>query len=134
MSERHPYLRPQRRHWWAHPPYLAYTVRELCGVAAAIYAAILLVGLICLQQGPHAFAAFRGFLASPASLVLHLLLLAAMLWHTRTWFQILPKTLPKLVWRGKLIPQSLLTSVALLVAGACSVLLLVAAVLLGAFA
>jgi fumarate reductase subunit C len=131
MSERRPYLRAQRRHWWAHPPYLAYTLRELCGVAAAIYALILLAGLVCLLRGPDTFEAYRRFLASPVSLLIHLLLLAAMLWHTRTWFEILPKTLPKLVWRGGLVPQALMTAVATAVAGACSVLLLALAVLVG---
>jgi len=132
MSERRPFLRPQQPRWWAHPPYRTYTIRELCGVAFAIYAAILLIGVICLFCGREAFTAYQCFLISPWSLLIHLLLLAAALWHTRTWFQILPKTLPKLVSHGKLVPQSLITSIGLLVAVICSVLLLVIAVLLGA--
>ena len=131
MSARRPYLRAQPRHWWAHSPYRAYTIRELSGVVLGLYALVLLAGLGCLVRGPAAFAAYRGALASPAMLVLHLALLAAALWHTRTWFQILPKTLPKLIWHGKPVPQALLTSVALALAGACSVLLL-AAVVIGA--
>ncbi len=133
MSERRPYVRPQPRTWWAHPPYRAYTIRELCGVALALYAAVLLAGLICLARGPESYGTFRHFLASPWSLLIHLLLLAAALWHMWTWFQILPKTLPKLVWRGKLIPQHLMTSVATALAAGCSVLLVVLVVVIGAW-
>ncbi|MGJ4940394.1 fumarate reductase subunit C [Bradyrhizobium sp. HKCCYLS1011] len=131
MSERRPYLRPQPRDWWAHPPYRAYTIRELCGVALALYAAVLLAGLICLARGPEAYEAFRRFLASPVSLVLHLALLAAALWHMWTWFQILPKTLPKLVWRGKLVRQQLITTVATVLAAGCSAVLVLLIVIIG---
>jgi fumarate reductase subunit C len=133
MSERRPYLRPQPRTWWAHPPYRAYTIRELCGVALAVYGAILLAGLVCLARGPAAFESYRAFLASPLSLALHLLLLAAALWHMVTWFRILPKTMPKLVWHGKLVPQALMTQVATLLAVGCSVALLALVVLVGAW-
>lgn len=131
MSERRSYLRPQPRYWWAHRPYRAYTIRELCGVALALYATILLAGLACLVRGPESFEAYRQFLASPWSALIHLLLLVAALWHAWTWFQILPKTLPKLVWDGRLVPQAVLTRVALLLAVICSVFVLLSAVLLG---
>jgi fumarate reductase subunit C len=133
MSERRPFMRVQPRYWWAHKPYLAYTIRELSGVAVALYGAILLAGLACLWRGPQAYAAYRHILASPVSLLVHLLLLAAVLWHVVTWFRILPKTLPKLVLRGRLVPQQLISMVALLLACVCSAALLVAAVILGAW-
>jgi fumarate reductase subunit C len=131
MSERRPFLRTQPRFWWAHPPYRAYTIRELCGVALAFYATILLVGLICLLRGPQSFEVYRQFLAGPWSLLIHLALLAAALWHMWTWFKILPKTMPKLVWRGKLVSQAMMTRVATLLAVACSVALLLLAVAVG---
>jgi fumarate reductase subunit C len=133
MSESRPYLRAQPRYWWAHSPYRAYTIRELCGVALALYAAVLLAGLVCLLRGPETFEDYRRFLASPWSLLMHLLLLAAALWHMWTWFQILPKTLPKLVWRGKLIRQDVMTRVATLLAVVCSVLLVLLVVVVGAW-
>jgi fumarate reductase subunit C len=133
MSERRPYLRAQPRCWWAQPPYRAYTVRELCGVVLAIYAAILLAGLICLACGPDAYEGYRHFLASPWSLSIHLVLLAAMLWHAWTWFQILPKTMPKLKWHGTLVPQATMTRVATMLAVICSILLLASAAFVGAW-
>ena len=132
MSERRPFHRPQPRFWWAQKPYLAYTLRELSGVAVALYGAILLAGLICLWRGPEAYAVYLRILRSDASLVVHLVLLAGMLWHVLTWFQILPKTMPKLIVRGRQVPPRQVTAIALLVAVACSAALLVVVVAIGA--
>ena len=123
MSERRPFHRPQPRYWWAHRPYLAYTLRELTGVAVALYGAILLAGLVCLWRGPQAFDVYRQVLAGGWSLLAHLVLLAAMLWHVVTWFQILPKTLPKLIVDGKQVPQERITTLVLRAVGFGSVCL-----------
>jgi fumarate reductase subunit C len=131
MSERRPFRRAQPAGWWARPPYLAYTVRELTGVGIALYAAILFAGLVALWRGPEAFAAYAQFLASPASLLLHLLLLLVMLWHVVTWFQILPKTMPKLILHGTPVEQRTITAAALAVGAFCSVLLLIVVVIAG---
>ena len=75
MSRARPYLRPAEPLWWAHPPYLAYTLREATGLAVAGYAVVLLAGLIGLASGESAYAAWLNFLKSPWSLALHLLFL-----------------------------------------------------------
>ncbi len=132
MSERRPFHRPQARRWWAHKPYLSYTVRELSGVAVAVYGAILLAGLICLWRGPEVYEVYRRILTSDAAFVVHLVLLAAVLWHVLTWFQILPKTMPKPILWGQLVPQRQVTAIALVVAVVCSVGLLVVVIAIGA--
>jgi fumarate reductase subunit C len=132
MSERRPFRRAQPRYWWAHKPYLAYTVRELSGVAVALYGAILLAGLVCLWRGPGAYGVYRQILATPWSLLVHLVLLAAVLWHVVTWFQILPKTMPKLILQGRLVPPQRVTVIALSVALVCSTGLLVVFIVIGA--
>jgi fumarate reductase subunit C len=132
MSERCPFHRPQPRYWWAHKPYLAYTLRELTGVAVALYGAILLAGLVCLWRGAEAFDVYRKILASEWSLLVHLVLLAAVLWHVITWFQILPKTMPKLILGGRLVPPRRVTAVALVLAFFCSTGLLVVVIVIGA--
>ena len=132
MSEQRPFIRPQPRHWWAHKPYLSYTLRELSGVAVAVYGAILLTGLICLWLGPDAYAAYRQAIASDWSFLVHLFLLAAVLWHAVTWFQILPKTVPKPIFRGRQLPQRQMTAMALLFAVVCSAALLIVVVVIGA--
>lgn len=131
MSDRRPYLRAQAPRWWAHPPYLGYFMRELTGVGIALYAAILFVGLVCLWRGPDAFAAYQRALASPISLLVHLLLLVVMLYHVVTWFQILPKTMPKLILSGRVVPQARISAVTLAIALGCSLVLLIAVMVVG---
>jgi fumarate reductase subunit C len=131
MSERRPFTRPIRPDWWAHPPYRAYTARELSGVAVAIYGAVLFIGLICLWGGPRSYDAFLWFLRSPVSLLLHLLLLAAVLYHMVTWFQTLPKTMPKLIKNGKQVPPARITSLVLRAVGFSAVCLVLLTIGLG---
>ena len=54
MNERRPYRRPMNPKWWAQPPYRAYTLRELSGVAVALYGVVLFAGLVSLARGPDA--------------------------------------------------------------------------------
>jgi len=132
MSERRPYRRAQPRDWWAHKPYLGYTVRELSGVGVALYGGMLLAGLICLWRGPDVFDAYRRFLASPLSLLIHVVLLAAMLWHVVTWFQTMPKTMPKLIVGGRHIPQKHLTTAGWVLAFICSAAMIATVLAVGA--
>lgn len=126
-----PFLRAQPSDWWAKPPYLAYTVRELTGAAIGIYGAILFCGLLCLWLGEDSFNGYVRVLASPWAIGLHVLLLAAMVWHTITWFQILPKTMPRIVLGGRVVPQRTITLAATAFALCCS-LAFIAGALTGA--
>lgn len=118
------YLRPIDPHWWAKPPYLGYTLREATGVAIAVYALVLLAGVICLAAGEGAYQAWLGFLASPWSLALHAIILAGMLWHVWTWFVIMPKTMPRLIVFGRYVEPRLITAVGIAVATVASLALL----------
>jgi fumarate reductase subunit C len=124
MSEKRPFTRPIASDWWAKPPYRAYTVRELSGLAVAGYGAILFIGLVSLWRGPDSYDAFLRFLKSPFSILLNLALLAGVLYHVVTWFQILPKTMPKLILDGKQVPQERITSLVLRTVGFGGVCLL----------
>jgi len=106
--------------WWAKPPYRAYTTRELSGVAVMAYGGVLFAGLVSLWRGPESFAGFVAFLKSPASLALHALLLVAVIYHVITWFQTLPKTMPKLIMGGEPVPAKRITRIATLFAAATS--------------
>ena len=125
MSERRPYRRPMSPTWWANPPYRAYTLRELTGVAVAIYGLVLFFGLVCLALGPGAYDGYLAFLRSPASLLLHFLLFCAVVYHVVTWFQTLPKTQPKMIVDGKQVPAETITRIATIFAAACSVVLII---------
>ena len=128
MSASRPYRRPMDPKWWWRPgPYRAYTLRELTGVAVALYGAVLFAGLICLASGPMAWDGYLGFLRSPISILLHLCLLAGVVYHVKTWFETLPKTMPKMIVKGKQVPAQEITKKAQIVAGGCSVLLILVA-------
>lgn len=127
MSGPRPYLRPVEASWWTHPPYLAYTLREATGVAVAGYALVLLAGLSSLASGEGAYDTWLNFLKSPWSLALHLLFLIAMIAHVWTWFQIMPKTMPRLVIGGRLLPQNWITAAGLAVATAGFIITLLVA-------
>lgn len=127
MSGSRPYLRPTEASWWAHSPYLTYTLREATGVAVAGYAIVLLAGLISLASGERTYDAWLNFLKSPWSLVLHLLFLIAMIGHVLTWFQIMPKTMPRLAIGGRILPQNWITAAGLAAALAGFVITLVVA-------
>ena len=126
MKGRHPYVRPVARFWWARKPYLAYTLREATGVAVAGDGIVLLAGFVSLARGERAYNEWLEFLRTPSSLALHLVLLAAMIVHTWTWFRIMPKTMPRLVIAGRVVPQRLITNTGLAVAIAGFVLTLLA--------
>jgi fumarate reductase subunit C len=127
MSSARPYVRPAEPLWWAHPPYLAYTLREATGLAVAGYAVVLLAGVISLAIGEGAYQAWLNFLKSPWSLVLHLIFLIGMIAHVWTWFQIMPKTMPRLVIGDRVVPQSRITAAGLAVAIASFIIILLLA-------
>ncbi len=125
MSERRPYRRPMDpRWWWAPGAYRAYTLRELTGVAIAIYGAVLFFGLLSLAGGPERYDGFLQFLKSPVSILLHAALFVAVVYHVKTWFETLPKTQPKMIVDGKQVPAETITKYATMVAGGCSVVLI----------
>ena len=121
---RRPYLRPIDPHWWAKPPYLAYTLREATGIAIAVYALVLLAGVICLAAGENAYDGWLAFLGSRWSLALHAMILIAMVFHVWTWFAIMPKTMPRLVVGGRYVEPRLITAAGIAVATLASLLLL----------
>src|SRR6476659_8756322 len=121
---RPPYLRAIDPHWWAKPPYLAYTLREATGIAIVAYALVLLIGVICLALGENAYRGWLGFLASRWSLALHALILIGMLFHVWTWFAIMPKTMPRLVIGGRYVEPRLITATGIAIASLTSLLLL----------
>ena len=91
------YRRPVSGAWWTRNAfYRWYMFRELSCVFITAYAFILLVGLYRLGQGPEAFLAWQAALASPGSLVFHVVALVLVTYHSWTWFKIMPKTMPRL--------------------------------------
>ena len=119
------YVRPVRWSWWTRNPYyLRYMLREASCVVLTVYALILLTGLYRLQQGKVFFDAWRESLASPLSIAFHALALALVLYHSWTWFRIMPKTLPFVRVGGWRVPDQ-----AIVVSGVLGVVFCSAAIL-----
>lgn len=87
------YVRPTSNDWWLKKPsYTRYILRELSGVVLGGYA-ILLVLLMSNAKDPAKFTEFLGFLKSPVSIVIHLVMLAAALNSAITFFKLSPRVL-----------------------------------------
>jgi fumarate reductase subunit C len=93
------YIRPMQGWWRRDPFFMRYMA----------YAVILMWGAVRLAQGEAAWNAWLQALRSPWSILLHLVLLAAMVVHAQSWFAIMPKTMPMLFLRGHRVGQETIT-------------------------
>ena len=98
---RKPYVRPMTRWWQRDPYFVRYMWREATALAVAAYAVVLTVGVWRLAQGQAAFEGWLQALRSGWSIVFHLVLLAAMVLHAVSWFEIMPKTMPMIFIGGR---------------------------------
>ncbi len=90
------YVRPMPVTWWLNrKTYFLFMVRELTCLFVGGYALFLLV-LLARANDADAFAAM---LNSPLSVVLHLVALLMVLYHSITWINLTPKVM--VVWRGE---------------------------------
>jgi fumarate reductase subunit C len=94
------YVRPVRADWWLQKKsYTLFMLRELTAVFAGGYAIFLIVLIYQATRGDTAFDAFVLGLMSPLSIVLHAVVFLMVLYHTYTWFSLLPKV--AVFWRGE---------------------------------
>ena len=100
------YVRPMQGWWRRDPFFIRYMVREVTAVAVLAYAIILMFGVLRLSQGEAAFNGWLAALRSPGSILLHLVLLVSFAVHAKSWFEIMPKTMPMLFAGGKRVPES----------------------------
>ena len=103
---RSPYVRSMKGWWTTDPFFMRYMAREATAFAVLAYALILMVGVLRLAQGEAAFNGWLAALRSPWSIALHLVLLAAMVVHAHSWFEIMPKTMPMLFAGGKRVGEA----------------------------
>lgn len=123
MGKPKTYIRPMTG-WWKHNPfYRRYMIREFTSVLVTLYALILLFGLYRLAQGQAAFDAWRAALATPGSILLHCIVLAAFFYHAWTWFAVMPKTLPFIRIGARRVPDNAIVAGAGAAAVALSILL-----------
>ena len=109
MTVRKPYVRSMDKWWRRDPFFVRYMMRELTAPFVAIYAVILLVGLMRLAEGEAAFNAWLAALRSPVSILLHWVLFIAITYHAMTLWKVMPKTMPRLSLGGRTLPESTVT-------------------------
>ena len=126
MSNRRPYVRSMDG-WWKRDPYfIRYMAREVTALLVAAYAVVLLAGLVRLSQGEAAFNGWLQYLKTPWMLVFHLIALATFVYHTWSWFKIMPKTMPIMFVGGKRVQPGTITGAGLAAAVvACLAVLLI---------
>lgn len=123
MAQLKTYTRPMAGWWRSNPFYVWYMVREASSLFITIYALVLLDGLWRLSQGQAAFDAWRATLTTPTSIVFHLVAVVLVVYHTWTWFKIMPKTMPFIRIGGKRVGDRAIVTSGVIAAIAASVLL-----------
>jgi fumarate reductase subunit C len=124
-DRRKPFLRPIRGWWKRDPYYIRYLAMEATSILIALYALILLFGLLRLGQGEAAFNGWLESLQKPLSIALHCLLLLVFAYHSYSWFKVMPKTLPAIYWRGAKLPQPVITRIGVAAAVIANLLLII---------
>ena len=105
------YRKPISNMWWIkRKPYILFIIRELTSIFVAGYCVFLLVLIFKLGEGPLAYKNFILTLKSPTSIVLHIISLIFVLYHTITWFNLTPKIL--VLYKGEnRVPQGLIAAI-----------------------
>ena len=86
-----PYVRPVPTTWWLKQRvYFLFILRELTSVSTAVYIILFINLLYQLSRGREAYDAYLRFLAAPGMIVFHIVAFVAALYHTFTWFGLLP--------------------------------------------
>jgi succinate dehydrogenase subunit C len=79
----------QSRTWWLKTAaYRRFTAREITSMFAAIFSGLMIAFLFALGSGRHAYQSFLRFLETPGMLAASAAILAALLYHTATWFRL----------------------------------------------
>jgi fumarate reductase subunit C len=124
MAARRPYVRPMQG-WWKRDPYfLKYMAREATSIFVYLYGLVLVWGLVALSSGEAAFNGWLAALRHPLGILFQVVSLLVFAYHTWSWFEIMPKTMPPLTVAGKRLGASAITATGVGIALLCSLALL----------
>lgn len=105
-TKRKPYVRTMAPNWWQKLGfYRFYMLREGTSVPAVWFSIILIYGVFALKGGPAGWEGFVSFLQNPLVLLINIITLLAALLHTKTWFELAPKTANIVVKDEKMGPE-----------------------------
>jgi len=119
MSAQRPYIRSTDGWWRDNPYYVRYMLREFSSLLVYAYGLVLLVGLVRLSQGEAAYDQWLEALRNPWALAFHGVMLLVLLYHTWSWFEIMPKTLPAIRLGGKRLSDGAINVIGLAAALVC---------------
>ena len=127
VGGRRPYRRSMTGWWRRDPFFVRYMIREATALVVAAYSIVLLAGVLSLAQGEAAWNAWLAAMRSPISIALNLLMLVGMIYHSYSWFEIMPKTMPAMFVGGKRVTAATITMFGLVAAVAAALALFAAA-------
>ena len=118
------YVRPMQGWWRRDPFFMRYMIREVTAFAVLAYAIVLVVGAVRLSQGEVAWNGYLAALRSPGSILFHVLLLVSMVEHARSWFEIMPKTMPMMHVGGERLAGETITRTGWIASAVATVLVI----------
>ena len=107
-SKRKPFNRPVEANWLSRKKfYTLYMLRESSVLFAMLFALELLAGMICAATGndKSCLVSWINFMASWPVKIVNVIGLFAVLYHTYTWFNLMPKA-QRLMVKGEPLPGS----------------------------
>ena len=120
MTKRHTYVRPMQGWWRRDPFFMRYMAREATAIFVYLYGIVLVIGLVALRNGAAAFDAWLAWLRHPLGIAFQLVALAVFAYHTWSWFEIMPKTMPPVIVGGRKLAPGLITTAGLAAAAVAS--------------
>jgi fumarate reductase subunit C len=105
-TDYHPrwYREPVSTWWWLRRrSYVAFILREVSSVFVAWSVLFLLLLIRAVGNGSVSYADFLDWADTPWVVVLNVVTLAFIVYHSVTWFQLTPKAMVVRV-RGRLVP------------------------------
>jgi fumarate reductase subunit C len=100
---RHAYRRRVSTWWWLERwPYFAFVMREMTSVFVAWSVLWLLLLLRAAGEGEVRYRAFFAWSASPLILVLNGVTVVLLVYHTITWFNLVPQVMVVRLRQGRL--------------------------------
>jgi len=112
MSSVKTYVRPMAGWWRRNPFFVRYMIREASAPLFYLYALWLVAGIVALSLGPSIYAAWWTVAQHLLMIVLNLVILVFAVYHTWTWFSVLPKTTPDIdVAPGTLIGAGIVAAI-----------------------
>jgi succinate dehydrogenase subunit C len=96
-------------YWWlGRWPYLKFILRELSSIFVAWTVVLMLLAIAAIAHGPAAYGDFLETFRNPALVVLNVISLGFVLFHTITWFNLSPHAMVVRV-RGQRVPNLLIS-------------------------